>query len=550
MDTATTTSWEYVPANPAAIEPADDFSHLLYARGYVIHTEQHSPKVPNFWRSTRFADRIVRWDPRGTLAAYDDGQHGILLFGHALHSELGTTDLRAIGQHLLEARRHGRQAYLDALEDQFGQYVVLDRESNDVRFQTDAIGLRAAFHNEDASLIAAHVRAVGLTLKATDSKYVEWVSNTRNNDFPGRTTRYDGVWQLLPNSELQLGTGAIRRVGPRPYTPLTVEQAADIMVPILQRQVDILLSSPRKILVSASAGVDSRTSLAAFAKAGDAVQAFTYTKDPDTGHQSGELHRDKLAVKMAEQLGIPHQLFDLSTASKSPKVFTEVLRKLSTRRSNTLISWAYYNKLPHDALHIRGQINGVGKWHFARQLHFSEDIEIGARRMASLTKRAQKVEKDLTDPFWEVGEEGFQEYIDTTQLRSVPAGYRMTDMFIWEHRVGNWNHPHIVESDVTFDTYQLYASRRMIRLMLSVPEIDRVQLSLFREIINRLEPRLLDYKLNGRTWSLPRYDRPLSSYQRGKTNADLEIEQLKKENAVLTQELEQLRETAKTTSSD
>ncbi|WFP16725.1 hypothetical protein [Citricoccus muralis] len=253
---------------------------------------------------------------------------------------------------------------------------------------------------------------------------------------------------------------------------------------------------------------------------------------------------------MAAQLRIPHQLFDLSSASKPPKAFIESLRKLSTRRSNTLISWAYYNKLPHDALHIRGQINGVGKWHFARQLHFSEDIEIGARRMASLTKRAQKVDRELSDPFWDLGEEGFQEYIDTTQLRSIPAGYRMTDMFIWEHRVGNWNHPHIVESDVTFDTYQLYGSRRMIRLMLSVPEIDRVQLSLFREIINCGEPSLLEYPLNGHTWAPPRYDRPLSSYQRGKTAVELELEQLKKEKAALTEELTKLRSLTKTGSSD
>ncbi|WFP16726.1 hypothetical protein [Citricoccus muralis] len=265
MDATTSTSWEYVPANPAAIKPVDDYSHLLYARGYVIHTDQHSPVVPDFWLRTRFADRIVRWDPRGTLAAYDDGQCGILIFGHALHSELGTTDMRTIGQHLLDARREGRQQYLDALEDQFGQFIVVDREGDDIRFQTDAIGLRAAFHNEDASLIAAHVRAVGLTLNAPDSKWVEWVSNTRNNDFPGRATRYEGVWQLLPNSEVQLGTGKINRVGPRPYTPLTVEQAADLMVPILERQVEILLSSGRQVLVSASAGVDSRTSLAAFA---------------------------------------------------------------------------------------------------------------------------------------------------------------------------------------------------------------------------------------------------------------------------------------------
>ncbi|MGO1531773.1 hypothetical protein ACT3TB_18690 [Micrococcaceae sp. AOP34-BR2-30] len=537
----TPASWKHVPTNPSAVEPADDFSHLFYARGYILHEPGLKPRRPTFWRSTRFAGRVFRWDPRGGLAAYDDGEIGVLLFGHALHSELGTTDLRTIATHLLEQRRVGRTAYLDALEDMFGQFVVIDRAGDDVRFQTDAIGSRAAFHDTACRVIASHVRAVGRTLKAGDSKYVAWVGNTTNNDFPGRTTRFDGVWQLLPNSELQVNTGEIHRVGPRPYTPLTVEQAAEEMLPILHKQVEVLLASGREIIVSASAGIDTRTSLASFAHAGDAVQTFTYTKDPNTGHQSGELHRDKLAGEMASELGLPHRLFELTNAEHAPRDFIRNLKNLSTRRSNNTIAWTYYTQLPQNSLHIRGQINGVGKWHFARHLHFAEDLEIGARRMASLTKRAQKVDLDLADPFWDLGEEGFQEYIDTTQLRSVPAGYRMTDMFIWEHRVGNWNHPHIVESDVTFDTYQLYSSRRMIRLMLSVPEIDRVQLSLFREIVSRLEPRLLEYPINGRPWNPPHYDLPLAAYQRGTTRTVLELEKLKKENAELVTEVERLR---------
>lgn len=541
---------EYVPAAPELISRTEDYSHLHYARGYVYHGEQHSPEVPAFWRSTSFAGGIFRWDPRGALALAEAGDCAVLLFGHALHSELGTTHLGEIAEHLLDGVRRNRASYSDRLDDVFGQYVVIARaRTGTVRLQTDAIGSRAAFHDRRAQIVASHVRLVGETLRAKTSQYRRWVKDVRNNDFPGRTTRYRNVLQLLPNSEVTLGTGRITRVGPRPFDPLSVEEAADQMLPILQRQSELLLTSGRQIIISASAGVDSRTSLAAFAEAGDAVKVFTYTKAPGSGRQAPELHRDKLAATMSADLGLPHQMFDLNAAEHPPKPYVETLNRLSTRRSNTVISWVYHQQLPHDALHIRGQINGVGKWHFARQLHFSESLELSARRMATLTKRAKGVDRDIDDPFWDIGERGFQEYIDTTGMRSVPTGYRMTDLFLWEHRVGNWNHPHIVESDVTFDTYQIFGSRRMIRLMLSVPELDRVQLSLFRELIRRQEPRLLDYPLNGQPWDPPVYDLPLSAYQRGITRHEAELTELRRALRAQQKEFEDLRTTTGDTTS-
>ncbi|NDK33182.1 asparagine synthetase B family protein [Nesterenkonia haasae] len=487
----------------------------------MLHSPEVRPDVPNFWLRKEIAGRTFRWDPRVSAAAISSGDFEVLICGHALDPQLESTDLVAIAARLLSALEESRRRYLNVLEEMFGQYLVLDRSGDVVRVQSDAIASRSIFHDDDATIIASHVNLVGRTLQKGPSRVTQWVGQTRTNDFPGRTTPFEGVWMLTPNTELTLGTGAIKRIGPRPFEPLSVDAAAKQMVPLLKKQVRVLLRSGRKIVISASAGIDSRTSLAAFAQAKghESVQVFTYTKALGSGRQAGELHRDKLAATISEDLGFPHQMFDLNTAEKPPQEYVDVLRELSPRRSNTVISWVYHSHLPHDSLHIRGQINGVGKWHFAQRLHFSETMEISARRMASLTKRGKDVNRPLEDPWWEPGEQGFQEYIRTTRLRSIPIGYRLTDMFLWEHRVANWNHPHIVESDVTFDTYQLFGSRKMIRLMLSVPELDRVQLSLFREIIRQMEPSLLEYPLNGKRWNPPTYDRPLSSYQRGSTGA-------------------------------
>lgn len=525
-----------IPADPSLIPKREDFSHLHYARGYVF---SRGPEVqtPDFWRTAEFAGGHLRWDPRVPLARSSAEEHEVLLCGNAIHTARALSSPDELTDLLLTALRRGRQEYLDELEDFSGQFVLFARSGREITVQTDAIGSRAVFHDGEARVIASHANLVGRAVDAGASRFNDWVRRPDTHDYPGRTTAYEDVWLLMPNTELDLGSGSITRIGPRPFEPLSVSEAADQIIPHLETQVDLLLRGPRQVLVSASAGVDSRTSLAGFSGAGDAVKIFTYTKDPGSGHQAAELHRDKLAAQMSEDLDLPHVLFDLSAEPRPPAEYVTALSESSVRRSNALTSWTYYQHLDHNAVHIRGQINGVGKWHFAKRLHFSEPLELSARRMAQLTKRGKSLRKRPSSPLWDIAEEGFQDYIDATALRSVPNGYRLPDLFLWEHRVGYWNHAHIVESDMTFDTHQLFASRRIIRLMLSVPELDRVQLSLFREIIGRMEPRLLDYPLNGQPWGPPVYDTPLTSYQVGMSSVE------KKHQAQLQRE-RRLRETA------
>lgn len=516
---------EYHPADPSAVPHHEDFSHLLFARGYV-YTEGAVPPVPNFWSETSFHNGKIRWDPRVPVARGSNNGTEVLLCGNAISTTREQDHPRDLVQTLLDARRLSRDAYLDELEDFSGQFVVFDAVHGQVRVQTDAIGSRAAFHDSTGRIVASHADIVGNACGAGPSRYLDWVVRPETYEFPGRSTAYEGVWLLMPNTELTLGTGGISRIGPRPFDPISVAKAAEEILPHLKAQVRLLLRGQRQVVVSASAGVDSRTSLAAFAEAGDAVQVFTYTKSLGSGRQAGELYRDRLAAEMSHTLGLPHRMFHLDRQDSPPPEYVETLSAASVRRSNALTSWTYHAHLPHNAVHIRAQINGVGKWHFAKRLHFTEPLELSAMRMAQLTKRGRAMRNDPDSPAWAIAEDGFQEYIDSTQLRSVPNGYRIPDLFLWEHRVGYWNHAHIVESDVTFDTHQIFGSRRIIRLMLSVPEIDRVQLMLFREIIRAFEPRLLDFKLNGKTWTEPARDLPLSAFQAGTTRAQHELETL------------------------
>lgn len=521
--------------------PREDFAHLRFSRGYLYSQGRTVEPPAEHWRSVDFAGGTFHWDPRSALAVARQGDSEVLVCGHVLHTGYRTTDVAEVARRLADSLAQNRQSFLDDLEDMFGQYVVLDRQGTTVRAQTDGSGARAMFHDSEGRLLGSHINLVGMVAGAPLSRIARWIGDTQSFDMPGRSTEYEGIWFLMPNTEVTIGTGEITRIGPRPYDPLTVDQAVDAMLPHLETQRDLLLAEGRQILLSMSAGVDTRTSLAAFHGHYDALKTFTYSKEKKKGDATARmLSRDgQLAARIAERFELDHTVFHLDEEEPTPDAFRAVLEEASPRAHMRKLAWVYHRKLPHDAIHIRSQVNGIGKWHYGHLMHHSEDHNFSAERMATLTKhgRALRRAKKPRSAF-RPGIEAFQEYIDSTGLRSVPNGYLLSDIFQWEHRTAYWGLAHLVESDFTFDTYSMYGSRRMIQLMLHVPETIRAQKGLFRAIIERSEPRLARYYVNGKKWRAPDRTIPVAEFQRGDKSWSQKKE-LQKENAALKQQLNQ-----------
>ncbi|OSM42512.1 hypothetical protein BCY76_014065 [Nesterenkonia sp. PF2B19] len=526
---------------PDPAEPREDFSHLRYSRGYLYSLDAGVRAPAEHWESVEFAGGTFHWDPRSAMAVARLGETEVLVCGHVVHTGHRTHDVGEVARQLVASLAESRGRFLDDLEDMFGQYVVLHRSGGAVRAQTDASGARAMFHDAEARLLGSHINLVGTTAQAPPSRIAKWIGDTQSFDMPGRATEYEGIWFLMPNTEVTVGTGQITRVGPRPYDPLTVEQAVDAMLPQLEIQRDLLLDQDRQILLSMSAGVDTRTSLAAFSGHYEALKTFTYSKEKLKGDATSRmLSRDgQLAQRIAARYELDHTVFHLDEEESAPPAFRDVLAESSPRAHMRKLAWVYHRKLSHDALHIRSQVNGIGKWHYGHLMHHAEDHNLSAERMATLTKhgRALRKAKKPRSAF-HPGIEAFQEYIDSTQLRSVPNGYLLSDIFQWEHRTAYWGLAHLVESDFTFDTYSLYGSRRMIQLMLQVPESVRAQKGLFRAIIERSEPQLVKYYVNGKKWRAPDRNIPVAEFQRGeKTYSHKKA--LQKENADLKKKLAQ-----------
>ena len=59
-----------------------------------------------------------------------------------------------------------------------------------------------------------------------------------------------------------------------------------------------------------------------------------------------------------------------------------------------------------------------------------------------------------------------------------------------------WHSWLINESDVAYETFVPFNNRKLLTMMLSIPEEERIGDELFIEIINNVNPKLMDIPVN------------------------------------------------------
>lgn len=94
--------------------------------------------------------------------------------------------------------------------------------------------------------------------------------------------------------------------------------------------------------------------------------------------------------------------------------------------------------------------------------------------------------------------ERIDEWYNEVKLPEVNKGYNLMDLFYWEHRMGKWQAQNQLEWGIVQEMFTPFNNREIIDLMLGVPHRDRTkpEYLLFRKVICRLWPELLNYPIN------------------------------------------------------
>ena len=454
---------------------------LRYPLGFLIGAD--AERVADHFRPIEFPVPLAV-HPKTQIAVSQNDSEPLAILGEAVHPDRPYLDLAGIANHL-GTNPGTRQAEVDKLVGRFA--LIQRRRGSDLTIQTDAIGMRTVyFALSDSGVIAgSHARLVaearGGGGKRKDRPY-RW-------GYPGITTPYSSVFRLPPNCELSLGKGTLQRFFPVTAVPETrIEEAWDLAFARAGKTI-AALAKRRKLLLSLSAGLDSRTSLAACRKLWPEIKFFTYH-----GHPKNEIDA-RVAAVIVKTLGLQHVFVDDPPAVVDREVLKIISANTFTSHKRRLAS-AYHSCFgEHRFLHIRSNLLEIARSNLFRRFGKRPRFREGPSTAQSMTD-LYRVSAGLKPENSAHVLPAFEHNIAATDYGSTIGKVSPWDLYFVEHRMGAWHAGVLLESDVSFDTVIAFNSREVVRHFMGVPQEVRRSSAHLIERLQMLLPEIAHVPVN------------------------------------------------------
>lgn len=469
---------------------------IKYCRGYLL-CEASNPYVPDRFQKISlpggynfFHDIILSVN----FAVSDSSDAWVLLAGNAIDVDSGESAISLIAQRLLLNLQKGDTAFFDYLDNLSGRFVIIYRLHGRIKILNDAGGLRSVFYySGDNPIVASHP---GLIQSMINSSPTEIAMLSLTNEavrllagLPGRETAYRDVYILTPNTQLDLNSGNIKRYFPRnDNTENDVEEAASIVIDSAQKQLKALSEKGEKMLLSITAGIDSRMTLALSKPYSSLIEYFTYRRHNNETHNMDAA----VATQIAKKCHVDHSLLNVPPDLHTTKEYLEFEKELGKnawRSHGRTIAFLYWKKFGgSESIHIRSSLAEIGRASLQKK---GKKGHLRASDLVKLKNSSLYQQKEV--------ERAFTDFYEVTEFEKL-HNYDPYDMFYWEHRMGTWHSNVVVESDPAFETNILFNNRKILKAMMSVSFEERRTGAVFKYVIRELWPELCDFEINPANW--------------------------------------------------
>ncbi|HEX7034363.1 MAG TPA: hypothetical protein VF210_01235 [Pseudomonadales bacterium] len=425
--------------------------------------------------------------PATRFAIARQGEEALALIGEAVHPDRSDLDLQGVADHLAK-HRATRQPEIDKL---VGRFVVIHGRGSDFRIQTDAIGLRSVFYAAtDRGVVAgSHAELVARAATGTAVRRrrpLRW-------GHPGIDTPFESVFRLPPNCELAIADGKLHRFFPAARVPETGIEDAWALAFDRAATTIRALAARHNLVLSLTAGLDSRTTLAASRGLWRKLKFFTYVGRPEDHLEA------RVASDVAKRLRLDHFLVDYSDRFVVNGTVRAAISCNAIIQHKPKVACAYHHQLgQHRYLHIRSNLLELTRSNLFEHLHKRHGLEgpASAETMTAVYKHAARIDPTRLKHV----RPAFDHYVAVSDFESTIGRASPWDLYFVEHRMGAWQSGVVTESDVSFDTVIAFNSREIVRAFMGVPDEVRCTSGHLRELLNGLLPELSDIPINPRRY--------------------------------------------------
>lgn len=384
---------------------------------------------------------------------------------------------------------------LDKSEEKFhiegdflcGRYVIIYKNKNNKeKIITDAAGMRPIYHSKTAHIITGHAKllADNISKKIGNIKMSVYAGGCSI----GRTTPYPNVYLLIPNNSLEIDTGIINRFFPRkPFEKMNVETATNFVEKCVINAIKGITMYNKPLLISLTAGIDSRSTLSISTNIKHPIACFTYNVP-----NNSDVKRDvDIAKKICKELNVPHEIVQCS--NNIDKNILDIFNANTYYSHNRPAYDALNKKFNNNYIHLRSNLIEIG-----RTFGSFRNVEIlDTEDWLFPFFMKQNRNKKLNDNDFNIVKENLREYAKTTNLNKKSLHqYRASDMYYWEQRMATWMSQVLIDSDMAFNTFIPWNARCIFDAMFSIPYADRIKATILHNIISKNSPSIKNWPIN------------------------------------------------------
>jgi hypothetical protein len=251
------------------------------------------------------------------------------------------------------------------------------------------------------------------------------------------------------------------------------------------------LSERRKVLVSLTGGLDSRTTLAAGRDSWSHSTFFTYSHSRGRHGQRVDI---KVAADLARRLGLRHVVVDYS--DNESETMLGIVKDNAYTSHQRQLACGYHRRFgEHLYLHVRSNLLELARsnlfYKTSRRLALP-DGPCTAQSMGALYCLAAKLNPEKSRHVVPA----FEDYVAAADYESTLGLASPWDMYFVEHRMGAWQAGVVLESDVSFNTVIAFNSREIVRTFMGVPQEIRCSSAHLAERLTALLPEVADIPIN------------------------------------------------------
>lgn len=460
---------------------------LLFRRQFLM-TNRHN-KLKSWKETNLFDDYKLYTHPDLNIVdiSLDAGEKRAVLLGFLIDpNHISYTDYDIL-KDMLEKSNNFEDFQKNSISLS-GRWILIFLTDDEKKIFNDPATSRHIYYSTgDELMLASNSNTINYYInhpKNSDPEYQEYISskfyNINEGEWYSDATGYENIYKLLPNHYYDLENKKSQKFW-IDIDYINYNQTID-------RSIEILVNSFKAIdkrdyykILALTSGFDSRVIYAASSYADIDCKYFLSTMNILKSEHPDLVIAEKILNDDNKELIILDDLEELTDDFlyyyKENIEKTQILPKSLTAQ-HLLLS----PNIPNNTLYITGNNSAVFKDYY-RKREASSGKEIS--KLSGIPKK------------YTIFDNSFDKWIRENKYLIKKSQINMMDLFYWEHRLANFGVKYVANQDIAVDEFAAFNNRELFLLLMKAKYENKIDHNeIFKDIINQLDPKLMNYPIN------------------------------------------------------